>query len=99
MSSTHNPHYALQTTTTMMWLVLDLGRPLGDPRRTVARVFEIDADEVEVEWLLDLPFPARYSSPTAVVRDLQRREARSRSERPVPIPHRRPPRPAMSSAD
>lgn len=99
MSSTHNPHYALQPTTTMMWLVLDLGRPLGDPRRTVARVFEIDADEVEVEWLLDLPFPARYSSPTAVVRDLQRREARSRSERPVPIPHRRPPRPAMSSVD
>ena len=99
MSSTHNPHYALQPTTTMMWLVLDLGRPLGDPRRTVARVFEIDADEVEVEWLLDLPFPARYSSPTAVVGDLQRREARSRSERPVPIPHRRPPRPAMSSVD
>ena len=99
MSSIHSPHYALQPTTSIMWLVLDLARPLGDPRRNVARVYEIDADEVEVEWLLDLPFPARYSSPTAVVRDLQRREARSRADRPVPIPRRRPPRAAMSAQD
>lgn len=99
MSSIHNPHYALQPTTTTMWLVLDHGRPLGDPRRTVARVHQLDTDEVNVEWLLDLPFPSRYSSPIAVVRDLQRREARSRSERPVPIPRRRPPRPVLSPSD
>jgi hypothetical protein len=89
----------LQPATSIMWLVLDLARPLGDPRRNVARVYEIDADEVEVEWLLDLPFPARYSSTTAVVRDLQRRESRSRAERPVPIPRRRPPRAAMTAQD
>ena len=99
MSTIHQPRYALQAVTTMTWILLDQARPVGDPRRGVARIHQIEIDEVEVEWLLDLPFPSRYSSPTAVIRDLQRREARSRSERPVPIPHRRPPRPALTRTE
>ncbi|HAQ59038.1 MAG TPA: hypothetical protein DCR63_00615 [Microbacterium sp.] len=99
MSTVHQPRYALQPITTMTWLLLDQGRPVGDPRRSVARIHQIEIDEVDVEWLLDLPFPSRYSSSTAVIQDLQRREARSRSERPIPIPHRRPPRPELASAE
>jgi hypothetical protein len=99
MATPHTPIYSIENASTMMWLVLDTARPLGDARRNVARIYAIEVDEVEVEWLLDLPFPTRYSSPVAVIRDLQQREARSRAERPVPIPRRRPPRSSLAQIE
>ncbi|MDQ0729129.1 hypothetical protein [Microbacterium sp. W4I20] len=69
------------------WLVLDHKYPANDPRRTVGCVYEVDEYEVEVMWIRALPVATRYMSPIEVLEDVRQLHERSRSTRPITIPH------------
>lgn len=72
----------------MEWAICDARFDAGDPRHTVAFVWEIDPGECEVRWLHDRSLPRWYPS----VEDVREALAASvpRSTRPVRIPHRPP---------
>ncbi|KJL26514.1 hypothetical protein RN51_00156 [Microbacterium oxydans] len=69
------------------WLILDHKYEANDPRRTVGCVYEVDQNEVEVMWMRTLPVATRYMSPTDALTDVRRVHEKTRSTRPITIPH------------
>ncbi|WP_350353261.1 hypothetical protein ABS642_10310 [Microbacterium sp. A8/3-1] len=63
---------------------------MNDPRRTVGCIYQVDEYEVEVMWMRDIPAATRFMSPIDVLEDVRQLESRSRSTRPIPIPHQPP---------
>lgn len=91
MPTTPASPFQLQKSTAITWLVRDTRYPPDDSRNLVARVDEIDSDEVEVTWLREYPLPLRYATVQGVLDDLASMEARtSRASRPRPVAHRPP---------
>lgn len=90
MSAMPDPRFELRKITETEWLILDHRYDSNDSRRTVACVYQLDAVEVEVLWLRDLPLAMSYMSAADVLEDVQRFHAPARDRRPIPIPHRPP---------
>ncbi len=78
--------YELRRVSEMEWAIHD--RLLDDARRVVARIFEVDAGECEVVWVRDVGLRTVYGSPADAMEEL--RAVRSRSTKPIYIPHRPP---------
>lgn len=87
MSISSLPRFELQRLTPIEWVILDRHFGTADPRHTVANLFVVEDDEVEVEWLRDVPLPIRYMTPDGALSDVERVIRTSRATRPVPIPH------------
>jgi len=90
MSAMPDPRFELRKITDTEWLILDHRYASNDSRQTVACVYQVDAVEVEVLWLRDLPLANCYMSAMDVLEDVQRFHAPRRADRPIPIPHRPP---------
>lgn len=91
MPTTPPSPFTLQKSTAITWLVRDTRYPPDDSRHLVARIDEIDSDEVEVTWLREFPLPLRYATVDGVIEDLLCMESRtSRASRPRPVPHHPP---------
>lgn len=100
MSHTTNARFELRRLTGIEWIILDTALPENHPHRTIAFVYEVDDLEYDVVWLRDLNLRAQYASPEEVLEEVVRVSdvaSRSRSARPVEIPHL-PPLPQMTSA-
>lgn len=82
-----DPRFELRKITDTEWLILDHRYAQDDSRRTVACVYQVDAVEVEVVWLRDLPLASSSMSAADVLEDVQRFYAPRRAGRPIPIPH------------
>lgn len=87
MSAMPDPRFELRKITDSEWLILDHRYAPNDSRQTVACVYQVDAVEVEVVWLRDLPLAGCYMSAADVLEDVQRFHSARRAGRPVPIPH------------
>jgi len=90
MSPTANSRFELRRLTGIEWIIIDTTLPENHPYRTVACVYEVDDLEYDVVWLRDLDLRAQYSSPEEVLEDVVRAHdvvSRSRSTRPIEIPH------------
>lgn len=87
MSELPEARFELRKVAEKEWLILDHKYAANDPRRTVGCVYEVEEYEVEVMWLRTLPTATRYMSPTEALEDVRRLHDRSRSTRPIPIPH------------
>lgn len=85
-----DPRFELRKITETEWLILDHRYESNDSRRTVACVYQLDAVEVDVLWLRDLPLATSYMSAADVLEGVQRFHAPARDRRPVVIPHRPP---------
>lgn len=59
------------------WLILDHRYGSDDPRRTVGCVYEVEASEVEVMWMRDIPVALRYTTAFEALEDVRRFYARS----------------------
>ncbi|WP_029259898.1 MULTISPECIES: hypothetical protein [unclassified Microbacterium] len=81
-----DPRFELRKITDTEWLILDHRYAQNDSRRTVACIYEVDAAEVEVVWLRDLPLASSYMTAADVWEDVQRFHAPRRAGRPIPIP-------------
>jgi hypothetical protein len=93
MSHTTNSRFELRRLTGIEWIILDTALPENHPHRTVACVYEVDDLEYDVVWLRDLNLRAQYASPEEVLQEVIRTSdvpSRSRSARPVEIPHLSP---------
>lgn len=87
MSALPDPRFELRKITDAEWVLLDHRYDQNDSRRTVACVYQVDAVEVEVVWLRDLPLATSYMSAIDALEDLQRFHSPRRAGRPIPIPH------------
>lgn len=87
MSTMAIQRFALCRVTSMEWVIRDRRHAPNDGDGTVACVYQIEDDEVEVMWLRDLPLMSRYKTPDEALADLRRLHTRSRADRPTPIPH------------
>lgn len=82
-----DPRFELRKITATEWLILDHKYGENDARQTVACIYQLDENEVEVMWLRDLPLASFYMTPIDVLDEVQRFHANRRSRRPVAIPH------------
>lgn len=82
-----DPRFELKKIADAEWLILDRRYGPGDARRTVAHLYQVDAHEVEAVWIRDLPLASFYMSAADVLEDVRRFHDRSRSRRPLRIPH------------
>ena len=87
MCTMPDPRFELRKITDTEWRILDHRYAQDDSRRTVACVYQVDAVEVEVVWLRDLPLASSYMSAADVLEDVQRFHAPRRAGRPILIPH------------
>ena len=70
------------------WQILNKRYRPGDARLVVAKVREIRADEVWVEWLHTTELPTAYRTALEVLDSVLREPPRvSAASRPTPIPH------------
>lgn len=92
MEQDPDQRFVLVQVGTTDWAIHDLHYPERDHRRIVCTVFEDAPTEVEVLWRRDLPLALRYSTAEDVLRAVQTFQDASRATRPIPIPHRPPPR-------
>lgn len=91
MSTMPDPRFELRKVTDTEWLILDHRYAAHDARQTVACIYQVDAVEVDVLWLRNLPLATSYMSADEVLRDLQRfHNPPSRATAPVAIPRLRP---------
>jgi len=98
MSAMPDPRFELRKVTETEWLILDRRYEAHDARQTVACIYQVDAVEVDVLWLRNLPLASSYMSADDVLSDLQRfHNPPSRSTAPIRIPHL-PPITAAASA-
>lgn len=81
------PRFELRKITDSEWLILDHRYATNDPRQMVARLYKLDALEVEATWLRDLPLASYYMSPPDALEELRRFYLPDRAKPPVPIPH------------
>jgi hypothetical protein len=88
--------FELVRVTAIEWVIRDGRYRTTDQRSTVARIWEVDANEFEVTWMRDLPLPTSYASATDVLEDLC---AVRRHSKPVPIAHFPPTRPPAGGSD
>jgi hypothetical protein len=82
--SDRSDRYELICVTDVEWIIRDRRDDTQDPRSTVARIWEVDANEYEVTWMRDLPLSRSYASAADVLEDLC---AVRRHTKPVPISH------------
>lgn len=88
MSTMPDPRFELRKVTETEWLIVDHRYEPHDARQTVACIYQVDAVEVDVLWLRDLPLASSYMSAEEVLHDLQRfHNPPSRSTAPFTIPH------------
>lgn len=88
MSTMPDPRFELKKVTDAEWLILDHRYAAHDARQTVACIYQVDAVEVDVLWLRDLPLATSYMSPVDVLDDLQAfHNPPGRATAPVAIPH------------
>lgn len=87
MSAMPDPRFELRKVTDSEWVILDHKYTRNDSRHTIACVYRLDENEVEVNWLRELPLASYYMTPFDVLEDVQRFHARERSRRPLTIPH------------
>ncbi|WP_174521367.1 hypothetical protein [Microbacterium hydrocarbonoxydans] len=93
-----DPRFELRKVTETEWLILDRRYEAHDARQTVACIYQVDAVEVDVLWLRNLPLASSYMSAEDVLSDLQRfHNPPSRSTAPIRIPHLPPITPASSA--
>lgn len=92
MSVDPDPRFVLHRLTPSEWVINDLRFEADDTRHVVACVYELAPTEVEVVWLRELPLSSTYGTPFEVLEQIERIQGTSRATRPVPIPHRPPPR-------
>lgn len=90
MSAMPDPRFEVRRVAESEWLLLDHRYRPDDPRKTVACIYQLDAVEVEVQWLRDLPLARYYMTPADVLEEVRRFYRPSRARRPVPIAHRPP---------
>lgn len=93
MSTTMEPTFEMKRVTPVEWVITDHRFPADDSRHSVACVYELEVDEVEVVWLREYPLALRYESPVAVLEDLNRLDSRrlARELRPIArMPRQRP---------
>ncbi|WP_374976454.1 hypothetical protein ACEYYH_01040 [Microbacterium trichothecenolyticum] len=84
-----NSRFELSTIAPGEWVIIDTRYPPRHTHRTVARIWEADANQCEVAWMRDLARPTRYATAHDVLADLGTTPQRTK---PVPIPHLAPPR-------
>ena len=87
MSGMPDARFELRKVAEYEWLILDHRYEVNDPRRTVGCVYQVDEYEVEVMWMREIPAPTRYMAPIDALEEVRRFESRSRSTRPIAIPH------------
>lgn len=80
--------FELERTSTMEWVIRDRLYADADHRSIVARIWEIDPEEVEVAGAPAFALRRYYESADAALDDLRR--STSPSTKPVDIPARRP---------
>ncbi|PVE95601.1 hypothetical protein [Microbacterium sp. TPD7012] len=100
MTEVADARFELRKVVGYEWLILDHRYEVNDPRRTVGCVYQVDEYEVEVSWMREIPLARRYMTPLDALQELLRFENRSRSTRPIEIPHQPPlmaPAPTPSS--
>ena len=85
MTISSDIRFELRQVTGIEWIIRDQRYASHDARGTVARIWRVDEDHCEVDWLVDTCLPTRYVCPANVIEDLHRTV--SRSTKPVPIPH------------
>ncbi len=74
---------------TNQWIIRDGRRDQTGPDGAIARIWLLDTDEYEVDWLREPALSTYYSSPADVLDDLH---AWFRRTKPIPIPHYPPAR-------
>ena len=83
-----DPRFELRRVTETEWLILDHKYAAHDARQTVACIYQVDAVEVDVVWMRDLPLANCYMGADDVLADLQRFHAvPDRTTAPIVIPH------------
>lgn len=88
MSTGMTERFQLQRVSSMEWVIRDLTYAADDHRSIVARIWQIDLEEVEVSWARAFALRRYYESADAALHDLV---ASTRpATKPVPIPTRRP---------
>ena len=87
MSPMPDPRFELKKVTDSEWLILDHRYGPNDARRTVACVHQMEECLVDVVWVRDLPLRVSYTDAAEVLEDVNRFHTRSRSRRPIQIPH------------
>ena len=90
MTGLPDARFELRKVTEYEWLILDHRYEASDPRRTLGCVYKVDEYEVEVMWMREIAAATRYMSPIDVLDDVRRLHDRSRSTRPIEIPHQPP---------
>lgn len=86
MSAIPDPRYELKKITDTEWLILDHRYGSNDARQTIACLYQLDLNDLEVIWLRDLPLAERYTGAIDVLEDVEHFYANERSRRPIPIP-------------
>ena len=87
MTGVPDPRFELRKVAEHEWLILDHRYEEDDPRRPVGCVYQVDDYEVEVMWMREIAAATRYMSPAEVLEDVRQLHNRSRSTRPIMIPH------------
>lgn len=87
MSAMPDPRFELKKITDTEWLIHDHRYRSNDARRTIACLYQLDPNDIEVVWLRDLPLAARYMNPFEVLDEVRQFYAQERARRPITIPH------------
>lgn len=87
MTGLRDPRFELRKVAEYEWLILDHRYEADDVRQPVGCVYQVDENEVEVVWMREIAAATRYMSANEVIEDVRHLHDRSRSTRPIPIPH------------
>lgn len=80
----NSSRFELSTVAPGEWVIIDHRYPPRHTHRTVARIWEADANQCEVAWMRDLARPTRYATAHDALADLY---TTPQHTKPVPIPH------------